>query len=45
MNYFGYAIEPLNMKNERNEGSVTEDGNYIFDRKTDAGDAWLGKYF
>ncbi|EGR29417.1 hypothetical protein IMG5_156100, partial [Ichthyophthirius multifiliis] len=27
INYFGYIIEPLNMKSEREKGEIDEDGN------------------
>ncbi|KAL4505905.1 hypothetical protein ABPG72_013666 [Tetrahymena utriculariae] len=45
INYFGYMIEPLNMKNEREEKEIDEDGNYRFSwkREKENSDAWLSQ--
>ncbi|EAR95249.2 hypothetical protein TTHERM_00382100 (macronuclear) [Tetrahymena thermophila SB210] len=45
INYFGYMIEPLNMKNEREEKEIDEEGNYRFSwkREKENSDAWLSQ--
>ncbi|SCP03947.1 conserved Plasmodium protein, unknown function [Plasmodium ovale] len=41
--YFGYDIEPFNMKNELKEGYIDKNGNYIFNEieNDDIEEAWL----
>ncbi|SBT50194.1 conserved Plasmodium protein, unknown function (GEXP15) [Plasmodium ovale wallikeri] len=41
--YFGYDIEPFNMKNELKEGYIDKHGNYIFNEieNDDIEEAWL----
>ncbi|SCN23065.1 conserved Plasmodium protein, unknown function [Plasmodium berghei] len=41
--YFGYEIEPFNMKNELQEGYIDKDGNYIYhdSKNNKVEEAWL----
>lgn len=39
--YFGYAIEPFNMREEEEMGDIDEEGYFVFKRKNKNRDAWL----
>lgn len=43
IDYYGYVLEPFNMKNERGVGKLDDEGFYVFDHKkeNEARDAWL----
>ncbi|CAD8097378.1 unnamed protein product [Paramecium primaurelia] len=43
IDYFGYEIEPFNMKNERDVGKFDDGGYFVFDKAKDksVNDAWL----
>ncbi|CAD8110492.1 unnamed protein product [Paramecium sonneborni] len=43
IDYFGYEIEPFNMKNERDVGQFDDGGYFVFDKAKDkaVNDAWL----
>jgi hypothetical protein len=39
--YYGYKIEPFNMKEEQQMGEIDEDGFFVFSKKRHLKDAWL----
>ena len=43
IDYYGYVLEPFNMKNERGVGKLDDEGFYVFDhiKENEARDAWL----
>jgi hypothetical protein len=39
--YFGYKIEPFNMRQEEEMGEIDEEGFFVFSKKRQNRDAWL----
>ncbi|KRX02019.1 hypothetical protein PPERSA_07664 [Pseudocohnilembus persalinus] len=39
--YFGYVMEPLNMKNDKGRSNMDKTGNFFYDTKNTVSDPWL----